>query len=443
MLYRAVVMREAYTSTCFVIMPFRVKQLEGGREVDFDAVYERVFAPAISEVALPEGGKLVPKRTDQDFFAGDISVEMFRYLEYSRLALADITGLNANVLYEIGVRHHAHVSGTVVVRQSDARIPFDLNNVKAFPYEYEPEQRAVEARALITRVLRESLEQGRLDSPVQLTLRAQQNDPPAVQAHLLAAENAIRANELERAIEKLARAASIVPGNAIVRLKLGLLLKGQGAWEEALLHFEAATQNTPLYADAWRERGIAENKLFKRRQGQAGGAPTGEDALRHAVRLNPNDFDALACLGGIFKRAQRYGDALEQYQRSREISGGNSYPLLNEIKLRARLAGKLELDQDAKLALVRVEPGLRAQALDPSGAFNAPWSLFDLSEVRLYRGDAADFLAVLRVGLKACTARYQPETHAESLGLLLGVAGAPPELEEAIFELERRKRELP
>jgi Flp pilus assembly protein TadD len=432
-------MANGYSSTCFVIMPFRTKKLEDGREVDFDAIYERVFAPAIAAVELPEGGTLIPKRTDQDFFAGDISVEMFRYIEYSRIALADITGLNPNVLYEIGVRHHAHVSGTVIVRQTDARIPFDLNNVKAFPYEYDPEQRAAEARALITRVLCESLLQQRLDSPVQLTLNAQQQDPPAVQANLLAAENAIREHDVDRAIQKLARASAVVPGNSIIRQKLGLLLKEQGAWEEALIHFDAATTNTPLYADAWRELGIAENKLFTKNKSSA----TGEESLRSAIRLNPNDFDALACLGGILKRARRFDEALTQYQRSREISGGNSYPLLNEIKLRAKLSGTLELDHETRLALQRAEPGLRAQALAPSGAFNAPWSLFDLSEVRLHRGAPAEFLSVLRSGLKACTASYQPETHAQSLGLLLGIEGAPAELEQAIFELEQRKLELP
>jgi hypothetical protein len=40
---------------------------------------------------LPEGGTLEPRRTHQDFFTGDISSETFAYLEYSRLALADIT----------------------------------------------------------------------------------------------------------------------------------------------------------------------------------------------------------------------------------------------------------------------------------------------------------------------------------------------------------------
>src|SRR5262249_40252797 len=140
----------------------------------------------------------------------------------------------------------------------------DINHVKAFPYEYEPEARMLESRGLVKTVLEESLKMNRLDSPVQVTLRAQQSDPPAVQNLLVNAENAIRARDRDGAITSLARAASLVPGNAVVRVKLGVLLKEKGAWDEALAHFQSATQAMPNYSDAWRERGIAENKVYHR-----------------------------------------------------------------------------------------------------------------------------------------------------------------------------------
>jgi hypothetical protein len=92
-----------YTKICFVIMPFGRKAV-GARTVDFDRIYADIFVPAIAATPLPAGevGRLEPRRTDQDFFAGNISNEMFLYLEYSRFALADISGLNANVFYELG-----------------------------------------------------------------------------------------------------------------------------------------------------------------------------------------------------------------------------------------------------------------------------------------------------------------------------------------------------
>jgi len=88
-----------YSKICFVIMPFGKKPV-GDRPVDFDRLYDDIFVPAISAVSLPEGGKLESRRTDKDFYSGDIKLEMFQYLEYSRFALADISGLNFNVAYE-------------------------------------------------------------------------------------------------------------------------------------------------------------------------------------------------------------------------------------------------------------------------------------------------------------------------------------------------------
>src|SRR5688500_9768634 len=103
-----------YSKICFVIMPFKTKKVDG-KDIDFDWIYAQIFEPAVSKVPLPQeegGGFLIPRRADSDYMTGNIDVEMFQYLEYSRFALTDITGLNANVFYELGIRHHAHQSGT-------------------------------------------------------------------------------------------------------------------------------------------------------------------------------------------------------------------------------------------------------------------------------------------------------------------------------------------
>src|SRR5712691_3165643 len=209
-----------YTNICFVIMPFNKKSV-GDREVDFDDIYARIFEPAIEATSLPEGGRLKPRRTDQDFFSAEISVEMFHYLEYSRFALADISGLNANVFYELGARHRARQTGTAIFRQTDAPLPFDINHVKAFPYDYEPEASAAQSRELITRVLRESLEQNRLDSPVQLALLVQQQDQQQIEGLLRDADNAIGNQDAATAILKYGEAIKVSPANPLLRLKIG------------------------------------------------------------------------------------------------------------------------------------------------------------------------------------------------------------------------------
>jgi hypothetical protein len=86
-----------------------------------------------------------PRRTDRDLFASDITQDMFEYLEYSRMVLTDISCPNENVFYELGVRHRSRGSGTAIFRQAGALIPFDINHIKAFPYEYQPLERAEQA----------------------------------------------------------------------------------------------------------------------------------------------------------------------------------------------------------------------------------------------------------------------------------------------------------
>ena len=199
-----------YNKVCFVIMPFGKKDVGGGKMVDFDPLYADIFVPAIAAVSLPEGGKLEPRRTDQDFFAGDIKQEMFQYLEYSRFAMADISGLNFNVAYELGVRHRAREAGTAIFRQTQFAPPFDISSIKAFPYEYTPAEEAAKARALIARVLTESLVRNRLDSPVRLALSAQRKSGQ-IDGLLKQAEDAIRKPDFPARWISIARPSRRIP----------------------------------------------------------------------------------------------------------------------------------------------------------------------------------------------------------------------------------------
>src|SRR5215208_4463408 len=69
--------------------------------------------------------------------------------------------------------------------------PVDISSIKAFPYEFEPADKAAEARELITRVLTESLVHNRLDSPVRLAL-GEQRASGKIDDMLVQAENEIR-----------------------------------------------------------------------------------------------------------------------------------------------------------------------------------------------------------------------------------------------------------
>ena len=422
----------SYESTCFVVMPFGKKPVGDGM-IDFDAIFNTVLKPAIQAAVLPEGGALQVRRTDKDFYAGLITLEMFRYLEYSRLAVVDITSLNANVFYELGVRHRARESGTIVLRQPGTALPFDIQSVKAFPYEYQPDENAEKSRQLITRVVTESLKQGALDSPVQLVIEKQQDRPGDMEVLSLQAENLLRNNDKMGAIAIYRRLLERRDATSLDRMKLGFLLKEQELWAEARQVFKAATVADPRYAEAWRELGIAENKAAGR---ERAADAVGEAELVRAIALNAQDFDAHASLGGVLKRAGRLEEALTHYAAASELSNNHPYPLLNMLKLRARLKGEMALTAADRRALARAE-GLRRLQADKDPPYDPPWSQFDMAEIRLLQGDIEGALAYALAGLNApATAEWQIRTFRGSLAMVENLPTPIPGLQAVVAEID-------
>src|ERR1700739_1078875 len=102
-------------------MPFGRKPTSAGATVDFDAVYQDLIAPGIDAAGLD------PIRADQELTGGIIHTPMFERLILCEFAVADLTTANANVFYELGVRHAVRPASTVLVFAADGtRMPFDL-----------------------------------------------------------------------------------------------------------------------------------------------------------------------------------------------------------------------------------------------------------------------------------------------------------------------------
>ncbi|MEP7168577.1 MAG: tetratricopeptide repeat protein, partial [Bacteroidota bacterium] len=383
-------------------------------------------------VALPEGGKLIAKRTDQDYFSANIDTEMYRYLEYSRFALVDITGLNANVFYELGIRHHAYQSGTAIFRQGDKVIPFDISHIKAFPYEYQPMEEIKKSVDLVTKVLTESLIYNRIDSPVQIALASQQKQEVNIDGILTEAKNAIRNGDFTTAVNKYKQAIEQNKSNPVLYLEMGLLFKNLENWKESVSAFSAASELSPEYSEAWRELGIARNKIFNKEK--TPDLPTGENDLLKAIELNPNDFDAYASLGGIYKRLDLISKSAEMYNRAVDVSNGHPYPLLNAVILQVREKGIDSITAKQKIFMKRAEIPLRKQVSDVP-PYNSPWCFFDLSTICLFLGKPDEAQQILESG--AVMAKdWETKTHLNTLLLIENCKNDLPGLENLIIFLK-------
>ena len=115
---------------CFVLMPFGKKaDPTGGDPIDFDRVYENAIRPAIEEAGLE------PIRADEEGTGGIIHKAMFERLLLCEFAVADLTSANANVFYELGVRHAVRPATTVVQFAKGHIPPFDVNYLRGIPYD--------------------------------------------------------------------------------------------------------------------------------------------------------------------------------------------------------------------------------------------------------------------------------------------------------------------
>jgi uncharacterized protein DUF4071 len=117
---------------CFVLMPFGTKPDGSGGVVDFDAVYRELIAPAIVDADLEA------LRADEEVTGGIIHKPMFERLILCEFAVADLTTANANVFYELGVRHAVRPWSTVLIFALGSRLPFDVAPQRALPYELTP-----------------------------------------------------------------------------------------------------------------------------------------------------------------------------------------------------------------------------------------------------------------------------------------------------------------
>ena len=151
---------------CFVAMGFGKKMdYQNSKEVDLDKIYEKVIKP-LFERDLTEY-KLI--RADEIAGSALIDISMYALLINADLVIADITTLNSNAIYELGIRHAVKPFSTIIMAQKSCKIPFDLNHSRFLTYddigEQLDEQEAMKIQEQLKSFVIES-EKKLVDSPL-------------------------------------------------------------------------------------------------------------------------------------------------------------------------------------------------------------------------------------------------------------------------------------
>lgn len=155
----------ASKKTCFVITGFGPKtDHETGRIIDLDKTFEHLIKPVFDEL------KINCFRAKDIKHSGTIDVPMYEWIYKADIVVADVSTLNSNALYELGVRHALRPNTTIVISEDQTKYPFDLNHTVISKYEHlgkdigasEAIRFKKELKLLVLAVLKSK----KLDSPV-------------------------------------------------------------------------------------------------------------------------------------------------------------------------------------------------------------------------------------------------------------------------------------
>lgn len=108
------------TRTCFVAMPF---------SKDFDDVFRYGIQPVVSGC----GFRCI--RLDYARFVGDIPEHIHSMVDQAAVVVADMTGANANVYYEVGYAQHADKPIILVCNRRSA-LESNVRNMRCLFYEH-------------------------------------------------------------------------------------------------------------------------------------------------------------------------------------------------------------------------------------------------------------------------------------------------------------------
>ncbi|MFH0762247.1 MAG: hypothetical protein V2A67_12160 [Bacteroidota bacterium] len=146
---------EKTSEECFFITPIGEDGSPLRRRVDG---LVKILSPVVNEFNL----KLMPSHHISQ--PGSISKQVIERLVTNKLVIADLTGANGNVMYELAIRHTTGLP-VVAICEEGTKLPFDVYNERVIPY--KPDILGAEdLKDPLRNAIIESIKLGTTDNPV-------------------------------------------------------------------------------------------------------------------------------------------------------------------------------------------------------------------------------------------------------------------------------------
>lgn len=107
---------------CFIMMPLKEP---------FTTIFSDHIKPVLEELQIEID------RADDYYTTHEIMKDIWNGINNCHFAIAELTGRNSNVMYELGMAHTIGKS-VVLISQNNEDVPFDLRHLRCYRYEYTP-----------------------------------------------------------------------------------------------------------------------------------------------------------------------------------------------------------------------------------------------------------------------------------------------------------------
>lgn len=420
---------------CFVMMPFGKKTDVAGLTVDFDAVYEQVIKPATMDAGLE------PLRADEEMTGGFLHRAMFERLLLCEFAVADLTTANANVFYQLGIRHAARPTGTLVLFAEEGRLPFDVTVLRALSYRLTADGMPADpsfARAAVNNKLREAVAQ-HADSPFYQLLDTSPDafgdraDVFRAHVHYTQEKKEQLAQARRSGIEALAAFEESL-GDSLAEVEPGLLIdlflsyravRGWGQMIELAVRLPSPVAATVLIQE---QLALALNR--------AGRDVDAEAVLQSVLARRGLSSETYGILGRVYKdrydRAKKAGNvfvaraelekAIETYLKGFEADWRDAYPGINAVTL-MELREVVDPRQEELIPVVTYAARRRMASGKPDY-----WDYATLLELAVLARDGKRALEALSHAMAFARDAWEPETTLNNIMLIIEARQARQEV---------------